>query len=942
MESVHPRIGLVSRLAANLSFRTKSLLLVSVPVVALVLTLALSSRSETLRNESEELTKNATDIRAQLQNIYILMASAESEVRNFGLNGREEGIQPLGMIGPSIDGMFTKLGDLIHESDHAGARLTQVKQLVAERLEGLKQLRAYYTNPESRGTAASPKLIQQARISPDILMALVDLGGKVLKPRLEREKVIQGKRAGLRLGVLATAAIGVLGAVLAAFWFAAGLSRRVRKLKTCAADLEEGRMPSPVVGGGDELGALARALQSAGETAASRSEELKLALEGAEILIWELEIAGGRIRYQAGSGALRNASIPADLLQDTVEKWIAVVMAEDRDRVRRELYRVAAEGGVFQVEYRVVLTGGEIRCMSIKAQSYSMGAGKPQRLLGILADITAAKFAAQEIDRQAQELIASREALQQQTRILQSILDSMGDGVVVTDTDGKIVLLNPAARQALGDQAFAGNARQWSQHYGLFLPDMVTLYPAEQLPVLCAIRGESVDGAEIFVRPAGSMEGKWVSITARPLRQEDGAVRGGVVVIRDITASRHVAEALKIAKQEAEDANHAKSEFLSRMSHELRTPLNSILGFAQILELGELTELQMSNVAYILKGGYHLLELINEILDLARIESGRLSLSPEPVSVQEAIQDAVELLEPLATQQNVTLSARICDRHVHADRQRLKQVLLNLLSNAIKYNRAGGSVLVSCSEPETGKLRVEIVDTGAGIPPEGLKKIFKPFERLDADKTDIGGTGLGLALSKRLVEAMGGTLGVESAVGLGSRFSIEFATAEDPARWLQTEEAAGVLAQSTPRTHRGTVLYIEDNSSNLRLVDQVLSHTPDIGLISAMEGRLGLDLADMHGPDWILLDVHLPDLSGDEVLRRLRSNPRTRQIPVTVLSADATPGQINRLLAAGARDYLTKPLDVRKLLSLLEQTIPDGRLAGLGVGNGYAEGNHSN
>jgi signal transduction histidine kinase/CheY-like chemotaxis protein len=475
---------------------------------------------------------------------------------------------------------------------------------------------------------------------------------------------------------------------------------------------------------------------------------------------------------------------------------------------------------------------------------------------------------------------------------------------------------------------------------------MVSLYPPEQLPFLRAIRGESVDGAEIFARPAGAQDGSWFSVTARPLREDDGEVRGGVVVIRNVTAAKRVAEALNLAKQEAEDANHAKSEFLSRMSHELRTPLNSILGFSQLLELGDLTEQQADNVRLILKAGYHLLDLINEVLDLSRIESGRLSLSPEPVRFRDVLEDAMDLVRPLAVQQSVNLNvecAQRCERHVQADRQRLKQVLLNLLSNAIKFNRAGGSVIVSCSELPGNRLRIEVADTGSGISKEGLANLFKPFERLDADRSEVGGTGLGLVVSKRLVEAMGGVIGVESAVGLGSKFFIDFAMIADPAECLETDGAIAAIAafanSGSPR-QRGTILYIEDNLSNLRLVEQVVSHRPGVKLISAMQGQMGLDLAALHGPEWILLDLHLPDISGEEVLRRLRANPRTSHIPVTILSADATPGQVDRLIRAGAREYLTKPLDVRKLLQLLE-----GIMAGLESDghqdSAYAERDHS-
>jgi hypothetical protein len=252
----------------------------------------------------------------------------------------------------------------------------------------------------------------------------------------------------------------------------------------------------------------------------------------------------------------------------------------------------------------------------------------------------------------------------------------------------------------------------------------------------------------------------------------------------------------------------------------------------------------------------------------------------------------------------------------------LKQVLLNLLSNAIKFNRNGGSVVLACEEREEGRLRIEVIDTGSGISPEGLKKLFTPFERLGADGTDAGGTGLGLALSKRLIEAMGGTIGVESAVGLGSKFYIELSIIEDPVAKLDRDDTGVALIGSTTKHQQGTVLYIEDNSANLRLIERIFAHRTGVRLLSAMQGLLGLDLADLHTPDWILLDLHLPDVSGEEVLRRLRANPRTAHIPVTILSADATPGQVNRLIDAGARDYLTKPLDVRKFIHLLETTIP--------------------
>ncbi len=375
------------------------------------------------------------------------------------------------------------------------------------------------------------------------------------------------------------------------------------------------------------------------------------------------------------------------------------------------------------------------------------------------------------------------------------------------------------------------------------------------------------------------------------------------------------------------DASRAKSEFLSRMSHELRTPLNAILGFAQLLEMDHLTAEQQESVGQILKAGRHLLDLINEVLDIARIEAGRLAVSIESVSVKEVIQEGLDLVAPLAVAREIQLkveAAGLSDRFIFVDRQRLKQVLLNLLSNAVKYNRPGGAVTLSYAEVQGGRLRINVSDTGPGIPPDRLGQLFTPFERLGAEQTGIEGTGLGLALSKRLVEAMRGTLGVDSTVGRGSTFWVEFplSVEEQPAAQRSAE---GPRPAGVAEAARGafTVLYIEDNLSNLELIQHLLSRRPEIKLLSAMQGRLGLDLAREHRPDLILLDVHLPDVPGAEMVRLLREDAKTRHIPVVVVSADALPTQIQRLLAAGARAYLTKPLEVRKFLDVVDEVLAE-------------------
>ena len=381
---------------------------------------------------------------------------------------------------------------------------------------------------------------------------------------------------------------------------------------------------------------------------------------------------------------------------------------------------------------------------------------------------------------------------------------------------------------------------------------------------------------------------------------------------------------LRQARELAETANRSKSEFLSRMSHELRTPLNAVLGFGQLLELDDLTESQQEAVEQIVKGGRHLLDLINEVLDISRIEAGNLPLSPEPVLVNELVVDTLTLMRPLADHRGIEIvhePTAFDGVHVLADRQRLKQILLNLVANAVKYNRIGGTVTVSSETVDGGRVRIVVADTGPGIRVEDLDRLFVPFERMGAERSDVEGAGVGLALSRRLAEAMGGTIEVESTDGEGSRFSVLLPPAEGPLERYERTNGSASSTDAGDIARRHKILYVEDNVSNVRLVERVLERRGDIEVIPAMQGRLALTLAREHNPAMILLDLHLPDMGGDEVLRLLQEDPATASTPVVILSADATAGQIDRLLAAEAHGYLTKPLDVQELLVLLTDTL---------------------
>ena len=535
-------------------------------------------------------------------------------------------------------------------------------------------------------------------------------------------------------------------------------------------------------------------------------------------------------------------------------------------------------------------------------------AGVPQYLLGISDDITERKRAAQ---RQAEN--------EERIRL---ILRTAHDAFIGIDQMGAVVEWNLAAEKIFGwtrDEVVGRTLSeliippQHRQAHEAGLQEVARTGEGRILNRRLEMSAVRRNGAEFPIE-----------LLVWPIQL--GSKRLFNAFVRDITEQKQAAAAVRQAKEEAERANRAKSEFLSRMSHDLRTPLNAILGFAQLLETDALTDEQRESLRHILKGGGHLLDLINEVLDIARIEAGHLSLSPEPVPVNDAVTQIIDLVRPLARQRGIVLEYTPASehRHVLADRQRLNQILLNLLSNAVKYNRDQGRVLVTCEDAPNDRLRIKVTDTGAGIPPEKVKLLFQPFERLGADHTTIEGTGLGLALSKALAEAMGGSLGVESVVDRGTTFWLELAVAEHVSEPVAAPAAARPRATAVERDVQGTVLYIEDNVSNQRLMERLLSRRPGIRLISVAQGQAGIDLASSAAPDLILLDLHLPDMHGEEVLRRLWENQRTRQIPVAVLSADATRSQIAHLKASGASAYLTKPLNIAEVLQLIDDTLARG------------------
>jgi PAS domain S-box-containing protein len=516
-----------------------------------------------------------------------------------------------------------------------------------------------------------------------------------------------------------------------------------------------------------------------------------------------------------------------------------------------------------------------------------------------------------------QQLLDQR--LRDQQFYTRSLIESNIDALMTTDPRGIITDVNQQM------EALTGCTRD--ELIGAPFKNYFTDPERAEAGIKQVLRGSRVTDYELT---ACARDGKKtvVSYNATTFHDRDRKLQGVCAVARDVTERKRFERTLQEnnielerAKAAAEKANLAKSDFLSSMSHELRSPLNAILGFAQLISSDSPppTPSQAASIDQILHAGWYLLELINEILDLAQIESGKLALSREPTSLADVMLECQAMIEPQAQQRGIKMifPQSGIPRFVDADRTRLKQVLINLLSNAIKYNQADGTVAVECAMSGPERIRVSVRDTGAGLPPDMLSQLFQPFNRLGQERGGEEGTGIGLVMSKRLVELMGGLIGVESTVGLGSVFWFELNATVEP-KLPETERPPAIAsAQLTNGGAPRTLLYVEDNPANLKLIEQLIARRPDIRLLVARDGNLGIELARAHRPDVILMDINLPGISGIEALKILREDPETARIPVVALSANAMPRDIEKGLQAGFFRYLTKPIKVNEFMDTL-------------------------
>ncbi len=617
----------------------------------------------------------------------------------------------------------------------------------------------------------------------------------------------------------------------------------------------------------------------------------------------------------------------------------------DIPKLRELLETILPEKAAFdnyEVEHDFSTIGKRI--MLLNARQIQRGLEKEQIILLAIEDITERKEIEAGLEKTRKELAVIKISADEVSEFAENLINTVREPLIALDQELRVVkasrsffdFFKVSSEETIGTLIYDLGNHQWN------IPKLRELLETI-LPQKAAFDNYEVE------HDFSTIGKRIMLLNARQIQRRSGKEQIILLAIEDITERKKNENELSEAKAEAERANVAKSEFLSRMSHELRTPMNSILGFAQLMNRGELAPANKKRVDHILKSGKHLLDLINEVLDLSRIEAGKLSLSIEPIQLSRIISETMDIVHPLAEERTVKfelINSPNNDLFIKADKQKLKQVLLNLINNAVKFNRVGGSVKVECEigkrqesarlpDGQVGKpaeagsslhydseqmMRISVTDTGMGIAPEGIKKLFNPFQRIGSEISEIEGSGLGLAVAKKLIEAMHGKIGVESIVGDGSTFWIELPQSESQID-RHNRKNDFIKPETKTANVSGTLLYIEDNVSNIQLVEQILeTDRPLIRLISDIYGKNAVKLATDYKPDLILLDLDLPDIHGSEVLKFLQTEAATKSIPVVILSSDAMSYQREQLMKNGAKNYLTKPLDVEEFLKVVDES----------------------
>lgn len=892
----------LSRRWAHLPLRVKGRIVVGTPAAFVAPALVLALIASAGQDDATDAVVETVAVQSSLHELSATLLDAQNGMRGFLLTGDETFLAPYTAARSLVPAILEGLGSRMTDPAQL-ARLDELAGLVDRRFEHFARIVAVPS-----GSPAIEGLLREGQaILTDIQAVVGEMTAAQQALAVERAAAVDSLRRIVDGLILAAGVVGLAGGL----GMLGSLNRGVvSRLADLSADAERMSRGEPLEGADlppDEIGDLGRALGEASRLLTHReaslertSSYLRHLIDSSPVVMLRRSARTGEVVF-VSSNVERVLGINEEELAAHPGRWREGIHPDDRPAFRME-----RPGGsdVWEESYRLRSDDGSYRWIETVVR-WEENDGDPT-LLGYALDVT---------DRVEAEL-----ARAETERSYRSFFERSPAAVIRTRLDGTFDIASPAFARLFG---YASPEELLADH-----PRVTELYVdgARRRELVTALeRDGAVTDFEVPMRHRnGSVLDIMTSVAA--VAGEEGRVTHLEGILLDVGTLKRAEQRARDAMLEAERANAAKSEFLSRMSHELRTPLNSILGFAQLLELDELDDDQRDSVQHILTAGRHLLELINEVLDIARIEAGRMTLSLEPVPATDVLADVVALLAPLAGRRGITISTGGGDGvYALADRQRLTQVLLNLLSNAIKYNRVGGSVTMGCSRVDGTGVVITVADTGRGIPPELVDRLFTPFDRLGVEAVSSEeGTGLGLVLSRHLAVAMGGSLDVVSRPGEGSTFTVTLPLAGDPTEHLERSGGMAHVAVSGD-LDGGTVLYIEDNLANLSLVERILSRRPGLRLLVAMQGRMGLDLAVQHRPDLVLLDLDLPDIPGWEVLTELRTDGRTATTPVVVVSADASPGQIRRLRETGADGYLTKPLDVGEFLGAVDSFVAGGQ-----------------
>ena len=879
------------------SLRRKGWAVVMLPTVALVVSfvglvaVVLTSRSV--------LDGVQADLKAQssAQSVLSSTLGAETGVRAYLATRDSSYLIPLQTAQKNLPSALASLSTSLVGDKSSQSLLSELKTAVNSDLgllSSLENVNTFSGIPETTLLTQENGEIAQVR-------SLVDsIDGRIATIVASKEATAHDIADSGLWVALAALILGLSGGLAATQLFTSGISIRIRSLQRSAERLSRGEPPERLPFARDEVGKLAEALSQASNLLDAR----ELALREESIFFEHLVSASPVVKFQSHDGLPGNGfvsenldrvfSLPARLIAIDGDNWISAIHRDDRGTVISQAQQALADRRPQLIStYRVLGRDGVQRWVySTVKLSYEDEAGMVSAL-GVLIDITESK--------EATRVLGEREEM------LRALFDALPDAVMVIDKSGRIKMVSKTFTKLTGEPLSGSDALNFF-HY---------LDPRELVDTEEQIGSSLSQLGTTFMRRMRLRGAKgWRVIeghgVALDFHKPDKDL---LVVLRDVTERVELEEKLTEATAAAEAANRAKSDFLSRMSHELRTPLNAILGFTELLELDQLGPQQQDSLDQIRRGGQHLLQLIDEVLDIARIETGKISISKEKVALPEVVNEVCNLLRPLAVVRGIEISTvqePEEGRLVLVDRQRLRQILLNLLSNAIKYNRQNGSVMISYElDRKENIVSLSVADTGPGISPEQIDLVFAPFERLGAETSNIEGTGIGLTLSRELAEAMESSLTVESS-STGTTFHLKMPYAGDH---VDEVEDIGAGESEIPLK----VLYIEDDPSNVKLIERALNRLDYISLAVANFGRQAIDTAFKDPPHVIMLDLHLPDIAGEVVLSKIRSDTRTHDIPVYVMSADATEMTIKRTLDAGATDYLTKPVAIERVYEILER-----------------------